>query len=243
MLFIWNLDAGVIVQSSGTTAPLSAVTMMRSAGAPVELQFLRKGLPVVVADIEIGAVVKELPKFDGDSLIPDVTFTLNTDDATNPYYEGALNFVNPALNTLFFVDGNPANDVSPLNLGLAFGYSILGGEPVPSNNIALTVINNKYRGTESAPVPGSDAADYLALHGMLFLPAVVDYTGGGSTKLDGWQTTAGLSRPRNYFWDHPTEGRQNYKLRDGTDAESSPGIIRPDDFNISTNPCVYEKLG
>lgn len=75
----------------------------------------------------------------------------------------------------------------------------------------------------------------------VYLPLVVDYTGGGATKLDG-TVTVGVSVPRIYMFVHTTLGLLSYQLRAGTDAESIPSIIRPDDYAASTNEKVFQAV-
>jgi hypothetical protein len=72
-----------------------------------------------------------------------------------------------------------------------------------------------------------------------YIPAITALTGGGSTALDGLATTA-LSA--TYLVNLLISDAQvGYVLRAGTDAESSPNIIRPDDYNASTNAKVWKK--
>jgi hypothetical protein len=69
---------------------------------------------------------------------------------------------------------------------------------------------------------------------------ITGFTGGGSTNLDGISTTSLAVGSTASF----TVGfsRYLYRLRVGTDAELSPFIIRPDDYNASTNAKVWERL-
>lgn len=71
-----------------------------------------------------------------------------------------------------------------------------------------------------------------------FLEAVTGYTGGGATKLDGVTTTT-VTVPKLYAFDHATEGVLFYLLKAGTTAESSPDIIRPDDYAGGTNEKIF----
>lgn len=73
-----------------------------------------------------------------------------------------------------------------------------------------------------------------------FLSGVTGYTGGGATKLDG-VVTAGKTYNVVAF---PVtgDGLRFYQLVAGTDAEASPGIIRPDDYNGATNAKVWKSL-
>lgn len=68
---------------------------------------------------------------------------------------------------------------------------------------------------------------------------VTGYTGGGLTNLDG-VPTINRGVPQLLAFDHSSYGGKVYKLRAGTDAESSPAIIRPDDYNASTNAKVWQ---
>jgi len=90
--------------------------------------------------------------------------------------------------------------------------------------------------------PGSarPTDNYLTSYtGINFSGTLSGYTGGGSTNLDGIVTT-GLSDGFCLAFVHSTDGLRFYELVTGTDAESSPGIIRPDDYNGATNAKVWK---
>ncbi len=72
----------------------------------------------------------------------------------------------------------------------------------------------------------------------MFLPAVTGYIGGGVTKLDGLPT-AGMALNVVEFI-HSTDGLRTFQLVAGTDAESSPAVIRPDDYDAGTNARVWK---
>jgi len=72
-----------------------------------------------------------------------------------------------------------------------------------------------------------------------FDSAIVGYTGGGATALDGVATASALTVGYYLEFVHSTDGPRAYQLKAGTDAESSPDIIRPDDYNASTNAKVW----
>ena len=66
-------------------------------------------------------------------------------------------------------------------------------------------------------------------------------TPGDGTYLDD-VLTVGLQVPRWYqFVRASDEVMYYYKLRSGTDAESVPDIVRPNDYHAVTNPKVFEK--
>jgi hypothetical protein len=75
---------------------------------------------------------------------------------------------------------------------------------------------------------------------FVLLGGVDTLTGGGAGKLDGIATVS-LPVPLNGFV-VIGDDVYFYKLRAGTDAESSPSIIRPDDYAGGTNEKVWEQL-
>jgi hypothetical protein len=96
--------------------------------------------------------------------------------------------------------------------------------------------------TKDVIVGTSSAGDYeLALTGLTGI-AFKTFTDleGGAGYLDGVATT-GLSVPRCIAF--PYGGQLAvYELVSGTDAESSPEIIRPLDFDAVTNAKVWKRL-
>jgi hypothetical protein len=72
-----------------------------------------------------------------------------------------------------------------------------------------------------------------------FNSTITGYTGGTATDLDSLVTT-NRAVPCLLAFDHASFGGKVFKLRAGTDAESSPAIIRPDDYNASTNAKVWQ---
>jgi len=235
MLFPWDLDIAAVLQAPNTRSKLITQQMLRATNCPVELQFYQDQAIIDSSDFTVGCVVKQKGKFDGDSLIAPVAFTY---DSERNLWFGSIDFTVAAINALLNVDGDNTNDIIETDLQIAFGYSLDGGATwTPSNNIALQLYNNAFRGTE----PGSAVS--FAASGLVFLKDVVGYTGGGSTKLDGLPTVS-LSVPRLYAFKSTTAptGLHFYQLRAGTDAEASPGIIRPDDYDGTDNAKVFEAV-
>lgn len=72
-----------------------------------------------------------------------------------------------------------------------------------------------------------------------FNGTITGYTGGTATDLDSLVTT-NRAVPCLLAFDHASYGGKVFKLRTGTDAEASPSIIRPDDYNASTNAKVWQ---
>jgi hypothetical protein len=75
---------------------------------------------------------------------------------------------------------------------------------------------------------------------FLFRPDITGLTGGTATDLDSIATT-GLTVATTVAAVFTTgQGISFYVLTSGTDAESSPNVIRPDDYAASTNEKVWK---
>jgi hypothetical protein len=109
------------------------------------------------------------------------------------------------------------------------GQGLPGGG---SDGDVLTLDSNLNPGWEAPSGGGGGSGD------VEFLESVTGYTGGGATKLDG-TTTVGVSVPKLYAFEHATEGVLFYLLKAGTTAESSPNVIRPDDYNGAVNAKIF----
>lgn len=90
-------------------------------------------------------------------------------------------------------------------------------------------------------VPVNIPGNLTANTGVNF-STVTGYTGGGSTNLDGIATVA-LSPILLYAFVHSSDGLRHYTLTAGTTAESSPDVIRPDDYAGGTNEKVWVSVG
>lgn len=71
-----------------------------------------------------------------------------------------------------------------------------------------------------------------------FNKTITAYTGGAASALDSIVTT---TKTAGYYlkFVHATDGVRSYQLTAGTTAESSPDVIRPDDYASSTNEKVW----
>lgn len=76
--------------------------------------------------------------------------------------------------------------------------------------------------------------------GPRFYPDITGLTGGGTTKLDGI-VTVGVAVPIVVVV-YVSSELQFWRLATGTTAESSPSVIRPDDYNATTNAKVWTRV-
>lgn len=71
------------------------------------------------------------------------------------------------------------------------------------------------------------------------LPAVTAFVGGGSTALDGLATAAGATTTLAIREVVLGRAVYRYQLLNGSDAESVPEVIRPDDYDAGSNQRVW----
>jgi len=76
---------------------------------------------------------------------------------------------------------------------------------------------------------------------LILLQGITGLTGGGAGNLDGIPTVA-LTVPMKGWAEITGMGVCFFKLRAGTDAESTPAITRPDDYAGGTNEKVWQLL-
>lgn len=69
---------------------------------------------------------------------------------------------------------------------------------------------------------------------------ITGLTGGTSTDLDGIATVSGAVTAGTLIAVNVDETLYHYELVSGTDAESSPDVIRPDDYASTTNEYVWK---
>lgn len=73
------------------------------------------------------------------------------------------------------------------------------------------------------------------------LTKVTALTGGGAGALDAIVTVGYAVGQRAIYWNEGSDEVSFYRLATGTNAESSPSIIRPDDYAGGTNEKVWKK--
>jgi hypothetical protein len=93
-------------------------------------------------------------------------------------------------------------------------------------------------GSSGTPGSGNKFLTQADRSRVWFLEGVTGLTGGGGTKLDGVSTTGVNVDLVVVLIDGST--RRFYQLVAGTDAESSPNVIRPDDYNGVSNAKVWK---
>lgn len=76
----------------------------------------------------------------------------------------------------------------------------------------------------------------------IFYPMITGLTGGGSTNLDGIATAGGASVTSRVVQFVYNGALVSYQLRASTAATALPGIVRPVDYDASSNPQVWYQI-
>lgn len=129
-------------------------------------------------------------------------------------------------------------DVASVDLNAEFSYVDSGARQF-CTIFTLTLTNTLYRSGQTTVPSG------LTVVSTLDVPIKVSATGytGGSGNLDGIATADGAMLTGQVVWFiHATEGIRFFQLVTGTDATSSPAVIRPGDYDGTTNARVWKQV-
>ena len=252
-----NLRTGQILNAQGGYSPLGGREL--TAGAPPAEALL---LPLadtptlrlrvfdpwasneailLPAGTVLTAALKAWDNHNGDPLaaIPDDTWdkpasltdNVQTDLTDDPggFYTGTLSLAGDALIALL-----PAGTDS-LYCHLQIQTS-LAGVVQSSQWIPVLIQSDVVRTTDGTVVTSSQPVPSAAL----YYKAITALTGGGTTALDGIPT---VGKSALLVEIYVSDELQSWRLFTGTTAEApASGIVRPDDYNASTNAQIWKRL-
>jgi hypothetical protein len=182
---------------------------------------------------------------DGTLLASNATWT---HDAGTYTYTGSLdlntNEIDTALNR---DDANAANDVASLscNFELTYQPGGSGGWRSSVEPVEFTIYHDILVGDEATPTNAGDPTQYLLKASAAeYLPTTTSKIGGTAADLDAVPTVAVTVGKLVQFVDQDESPSvlRTYRLITGTTAESSPTVIRPDDYNASTNTKIWQQV-
>lgn len=258
MKLFYDLRLGYLVQAPGQETALATLQGKAGDGEEVIIQFGRSSDPTGTEAIISAATwtaenlaggtvitvgIKEDGKYsDGTILATNSTWT---NDATAKTYTGTLNLNTTAINTaLERVDSNASDDIASLSCGFEVTFQIGGSGSWRSSILPVdfTLYHDIISGSEGTPTNAAEPTQYLLKSaGIEYLPTVTSKTGGTSADLDYIATVGVTVGKMVAFRDLDSASiLRIYELASGTDAESSPDVIRPDDYNASTNAKVWK---
>lgn len=152
-------------------------------------------------------------------------------EGAGTFYRGDFSLNTTEVNAAFVAAGEPASLACMLEIQLS-----LPGKTISSPAVDYTLANDVIRGDEGTPTAGTPAFP-LPNEIVQILWGVTDLTGTGGTSLRAL-TTVGVTTPRMFMT--RTDVLRTYRLRAGTDAADGLRIIRPLDYDATTNAKVYE---
>lgn len=117
-------------------------------------------------------------------------------------------------------------------------YALDGAEKVTAFLGLITVRGN---GTAAATETSYTKAEADARYARNRFD-ITALTGGSATDLDGQPTANGVVTTNSVWLFIVGSTLQMWRIRSGSDAEDGSFIIRPDDYNVSTNQRVWERI-
>jgi hypothetical protein len=247
MLLIFDKDRKKCVEAVGSSKPVSRVEGKRGYEEELAVQVVQGG-EVVELNVgeELGFTIKQQGKYDTDPPLVTGAGADFTWDATSQLYRATVNYVTEALDALFDVDGVDTDDVGSLTLAIEIGWRPGGALTKwrrSENDITLILRNNYLREEDGTPAGELDPFDWLLRYGVVNPGYWTAHTGGGETSLDGI-VTAGGAIPTGHVITTAVSGvLRTWQLQASTAAENEAGgLVRPDDYAVSTNERVWVKI-
>lgn len=238
MDIIWDITNRKLVKSAGSKADPKAITLKYRGWYQCRLFIVAAGAAITTElagtpTFTLG--IKEAEKFDAQFLAETSDWSWNS---TDKCYDGEITLDAVALRTAILDNADDSDDEASLSCNLEMQYFLAATpEKVVKHEgyLSTTIENTVIRGDE----------DEVIQSGSVYwreLPTVTGLTGGGATKLDGALSPTSVnvgSVVAIIISDLP----QWWKLFAGTDAEDpTGGIVRPDNYNGSTNAVVWKRI-
>ncbi len=235
-----DTDLSQLVQSAGFTSALEQILANRGDGEHLHLMLTRLGVPwQAPAGAELRFIVKGGP--DADAFADDAEALALADeftwDATRQLYTADINYRTTPLDDLF-TDG-VKSITAKAQVAMRLGPTAKWKRSQP---VEIILTKELYTGLDGSPEDTPVSDNYPTKPEVIrYFAAVVGMTGGGDTKLDGLLTPELPLNTAVAFVDAASSNTLRiYELVAGTDAESAPAVIRPDDYAGGTNERVWK---
>lgn len=209
----------------------------------IELRFLRLGVVVdEVADPVLA--IKSEGQFDQDPPLALLTSWTESGSGYTTKFTGTPNLDTEPINAALVVNEDVSDDEPFLACMAQFAYTVNdAASPTRARWIACRIDNVVYRGDETPPTEEDPPSPFARVNRTITSrPDLTALTGGTSTALDGIVTAASAIETGRIVAFTLSGVLEHYQLTAGTTAESSPSVIRPDDYNASTNARVWVRL-
>jgi hypothetical protein len=153
MRFVIDLDSLELIESATDRRRVTQVEGKRGDDSPFEVVFVRSGVAEELAGstvLTFGA--KQEGKYDAAAVVLEDGFALSG-SGTTAKYSANPSFNTAALNALFLIDANDANDPAYVDLMAEFTWQIGAGAPTSTKTFRFRVHNDVVRDDEVSPTP------------------------------------------------------------------------------------------
>ena len=153
MRFVIDLDSLELIESATDRRRVTQVEGKRGDDSPFEVVFVRSGVAEELAAstvLTFGA--KQEGKYDAAAVVLENGFALSG-TGTTAKYSANPSFNTAALNALFLIDANDANDPAYIDLMAEFTWQIGAGAPTSTKTFRFRVHNDVIRDDEVSPTP------------------------------------------------------------------------------------------
>jgi len=237
MRLYFDLDKQALVTALGQKNVLTALDFRRGDDAVLEVLPCRDGVVATTAGESWQFGLKQSGKYDGEYVAYIGTFTGPDSDG---YYTGYLDTNTVTINSLLGSGNSPttSDDVASVTL-MGELVRTVSSKEVSCKLLTVTVYNDVCKGSEGTPTTGTPAyvhADKVLAH----LYEYTSLTGGTGVDLDSEATLTRNVGRLVCVYISSTACLLYYRLTSGTNAESVPWVIRPDDYAASTNEKVWK---
>jgi hypothetical protein len=267
-----DLETLQLIQGPGQRSAVSSLRFKRGDSAKLQVVFLENGVtPATVGDpgsLEIQIGIKPRNQFDRSYLAHSADWSMPSEGDDTPAYECALGFNTLQLNSALNIGSATAEELPEVTLMGEITWREGAGEPTSTRTFLVVVENDVNRGDEGVPQsvePAYPAATNIEIKtnkgvangyapldgggkvpvahlpgGILIDPTITALTGTGSDALAAIiSSTLPLNRVLGVIVGSTLSF---YQLQAGTSATASPGIIRPNDYNATTNARVWKQI-
>lgn len=238
-----DLDDMRVTASLGDRNPIQEIRLKARDSARIGFQFHRGGVPeLLAASTGITVGIKERNDFGGSYLASVTSFTAATTTNTvgfadTDFYYGQLDLNTVAIDTALGTSETSIDGMFEVQLDISGS-----GMRVSTETITCTVLNDINQGGEGTPM-SADPPYPSASEVFRWKPGVTSLTGGTSADLDSIATTS-ITPPYAIAINNQDSSDlwEIWILTTGTDAEDpGNGIVRPDDYDGSTNAKVWKR--
>ncbi len=267
-----DLETLQLIQGPGQRSAVASLRFKRGDSAQLQVSFLENGVtPVTIgepAELEIQIGIKPRNQFDRSYLAHSAEWSMPSEGDDSPAYGCVLGLNTLQLNSALNVGSATAEELPEITLMGEITWREGAGEPTSTRTFLVVVENDVNRGDEGVPVTAEPAYPAPALielksskgaangyapldasgkvpvvnlpGGILIDPTITTLTGTGSTAL---AAVASTTLPLDRVLGVVNGGTLSfYQLKSGTSATASPGIIRPNDYNATTNPRFWKQI-